>query len=97
MTERNDLSRRSLLRTTGLAVTARLFPRAVGIASAALQDSAPTLQPGQTRADFPVSDVTRRLSTSMREARSHALPEEVVEHAKRHILDTLAAIVSGAE
>jgi len=38
-----------------------------------------------------------RLSTYMSEARDRALPDEVVERAKRHILDTLAAVVSGSE
>src|SRR4030095_13672135 len=37
------------------------------------------------------------LSTYMSEARNRALPEAVVEKAKHHILDTFAAIISGAE
>src|SRR5690242_18481189 len=52
---------------------------------------------GQTEADRPVSDVMRRLSAYMSEARGRALPDEVVERAKRHILDALAAMVSGSE
>ena len=44
-----------------------------------------------------VSPVTMRLSTYMSEARLRALPGAVVEAAKHHILDTLAAMVSGAE
>lgn len=97
MAERHAVSRRSVLRSAGLVATAAMFPRAVGIAKTALQENRPTLQPGQTRADFPVSDVIRRLSTYMSEARDRALPDEVGEHAKRHILDTFAAMVSGAE
>jgi 2-methylcitrate dehydratase PrpD len=38
-----------------------------------------------------------RLSTYMSEARSRALPEEVVEKTKQHVLDTLAAVISGSE
>ncbi len=37
------------------------------------------------------------LSTYMADAAERALPAEVVEHAKHHIVDTLAAMISGAE
>jgi 2-methylcitrate dehydratase PrpD len=37
-----------------------------------------------------------RLSTYMSEAATRALPPEVVEKTKRHILDTIAAMISGA-
>jgi 2-methylcitrate dehydratase PrpD len=38
-----------------------------------------------------------RLSSYMSDARSRALPDEVTEKAKHHILDTFAAMVSGSE
>ena len=38
-----------------------------------------------------------RLSTYMSEARTRALPEEVVEQVKYHLLDTLASMVSGSD
>src|SRR5271167_190519 len=38
-----------------------------------------------------------RLSTYMSEASGRALPAEVVEKAKHHILDTFAAMISGSE
>jgi 2-methylcitrate dehydratase PrpD len=44
-----------------------------------------------------VSDTTRRLSEYMAAARNAPLPPAVVEKTKHHILDTLAAMVSGAE
>ncbi len=44
----------------------------------------------------PTSDLTGRLARYMAEARTRALPERVVVAAKQRILDTLAAIVSGA-
>jgi 2-methylcitrate dehydratase PrpD len=44
-----------------------------------------------------VSPVMAKLSAYMSEARSRALPEEVTEKVKQHILDTLAAMVSGSE
>src|SRR3984893_12691501 len=44
-----------------------------------------------------VSRVMGKLSTYMSEARDRKLPDEVVEKAKHHIVDTLAAMVSGSE
>jgi len=38
-----------------------------------------------------------KLGNYMAEAAGRALPEEVIEKAKHHILDTLAAMISGAE
>jgi 2-methylcitrate dehydratase PrpD len=43
------------------------------------------------------SPVTTKLSTYMSEARGRTLPGEVIEKAKHHILDTFAAMISGAE
>src|SRR5580704_11020369 len=37
------------------------------------------------------------LSAYMSEAASRALPDEVADQAKHHLLDTLAAMVSGAQ
>src|SRR5215831_965163 len=45
----------------------------------------------------PPSAVMTGLSTYMSEARNRGLPEAVLEKAKHHILDTFAAIISGAE
>jgi 2-methylcitrate dehydratase PrpD len=44
-----------------------------------------------------VSPVMVSLSTYMSEARDRALPESVVREATHHILDTVAAMVSGSE
>lgn len=43
------------------------------------------------------SDVMDALSAYMTEAHGRALPEEVGEQAKRHLLDTLAAMISGSD
>jgi 2-methylcitrate dehydratase PrpD len=48
-------------------------------------------------AETPVSAVTTRLSTYMSEAAGRALPADVVEKTKHHILDTFAAMISGAD
>jgi 2-methylcitrate dehydratase PrpD len=44
-----------------------------------------------------VSPVMAKLSTYMSEAAGRALPDEVVEKAKHHILDTFAAMISGSD
>src|SRR5260370_20328886 len=41
--------------------------------------------------------VMNALSTYMGAAPTRALPEEVTEHAKHHLLDTIAAMISGSE
>jgi 2-methylcitrate dehydratase PrpD len=43
------------------------------------------------------SAAIERLSSYMSEAHGHALPAEVAEKAKEHILDTFAAMISGVE
>src|SRR6185312_12381077 len=47
-------------------------------------------------AETSVSAVTTRLSTYMSDAGTRALPAEVAEKTKHHILDTFAAMISGA-
>src|SRR6202790_938095 len=44
-----------------------------------------------------ISPVMAKLSTYMSEAAGRALPDEVVEKAKHHILDTFAAMISGSD
>jgi 2-methylcitrate dehydratase PrpD len=43
-----------------------------------------------------VSPVMARLSSYMSEARDRALPDDVAEKTKHHVLDTIAAMVSGS-
>jgi 2-methylcitrate dehydratase PrpD len=50
-----------------------------------------------TSAAQNVSPVMAKLSTYMSDARDKKLPDEVIEKAKQHILDTFAAMVSGSE
>jgi 2-methylcitrate dehydratase PrpD len=82
------LTRRSLLELAGLAfATSAIPPGVVAANAAASQDVA-------TQGASPVMD---KLSKYMSEAGERALPDEVVEKAKHHILDTLAAMISGSE
>src|SRR5216683_2230241 len=75
----------------GLNLTRRnLLQRASWVAAAAVPCSA-------VMAADSVSPATARLSSYMSEARNRALPDEVIEKSKHHILDTFAAMVSGSE
>ena len=56
-----------------------------------------TALPVRLRAANPPSPVILKLGNYMAEAARRSLPEEVIEKTKHHILDTLAAMVSGAE
>ena len=67
----------------------RLLQRAGGLIAAAF-----TTRVG--RADEPVSPTMIRLSTYMSEAAGRALPDEILEKTKHHILDTFAAMISGS-
>src|SRR5580658_796174 len=49
------------------------------------------------RAAAPASQAMTTLSTYMSEAWNRPLPDEVIEKAKHHILDTFAAMISGSE
>jgi 2-methylcitrate dehydratase PrpD len=44
-----------------------------------------------------VSPVMEKLSSYMSEARNRALPDNVVQETEHHVLDTIAAMVSGSE
>jgi 2-methylcitrate dehydratase PrpD len=53
--------------------------------------------PRVTAADSPTGPVMHRLSAYMSEAPARPLPAEVIVKAKHHVLDTVAAMVSGTE
>ena len=80
-------------------VSRRLALRgAVGAVGAALVAALPRAARSQsdTKASPTTADLTGRLARYMADARMRALPERVVVAAKQRVLDTLAAIVSGA-
>ena len=49
---------------------------------------------GEAPVAGPVSPVMRRVSLYISHALKNPLPENVVEHAKHHLIDTLSAMVS---
>ena len=76
------IPRRKVLQGAGCAIAAAAFPSMRVIG-------------GQSAS--PVSAIMSRLSAYMAEASGRALPGDVVENAKQHILDTFAAMISGSE
>jgi 2-methylcitrate dehydratase PrpD len=82
------LTRRSLFELTGLALATAALPSGVTIAEPSAEGGSATQNAGP---------VMEKLSSYMSEASGRALPDEVVEKAKHHILDTLAAMISGSE
>jgi 2-methylcitrate dehydratase PrpD len=59
--------------------------------------AAATALPMRAFAADPPSATMTKLSTYMADAANRALPDDVIERAKHHILDTFAAMISGAE
>jgi 2-methylcitrate dehydratase PrpD len=59
--------------------------------------AATALPLGRTAGAQPAGPVMAALSAYMAGARERALPDEVVEKTKQHVLDTFAAMLSGSE
>src|SRR5215813_6243857 len=55
------------------------------------------LPPARAFAQSGINPPMQTLSAYMAAAGSRPLPDEVAEHAKHHMLDTLAAMISGSE
>lgn len=83
----SSLRRRDLLEFAGLAIVAAALPSQ--IASASTSETRRSSQPN-------VSSVMETLSRYMSEAAGRALPDEIAERTKQHILDTFAAMISGS-
>ena len=90
------ITRRSLLELAGLTVASSAFPRMLVMGQSA-PEGAKAAAEGATHAADAISPTMARLSAYMSEAGGRALPDEVVEKTKQHILDTFAAIISGSE
>ena len=82
------LTRRNLLELAGLAFATTALPPALATTGA-------SGEPDESVQG--VSPTMDKLSRYMSEASERALPDEVIEKAKHHILDTLAAMISGSE
>lgn len=85
---RPSLTRRNLFEFAGLAIATAAFP---------LETSLRGASPLGASSQQKISPIMETLSAYMSEARGRALPEEAAEKTKQHILDTLAAMISGSE
>lgn len=88
----DDMSRRAMLKNSVIVAAAALVPAAKAAAAVERVTSEPT--PARRA---PANDVMATLVTYMRAAQTRTVPSDAAEHTKRHILDTLAAMVSGAD
>src|SRR5580693_5030930 len=85
--DRVTVTRRHLIKLGGLSsLLGALTPGLAKAASFFYLDEAPQA----------VSHVMQQLSTYMGAASTRALPDDVIEKAKQHILDTFAAMISGS-
>src|SRR6185312_11144128 len=92
MTEKSprEISRRAMLQTMAAATATAALPLSVTAAMA--QE-----QPPKTKPNLDNSAVTAKLVAYMSAAGAAELPEEAQEKTKHHVLDTIAAMVSGVD
>jgi len=88
-----NVGRRRLLKQAGAAMVAAAFRPWPAFSAGQSPDGADQSLDGAEK----ISPAMIRLSTYMSEARTRALPEDVVEQVKYHLLDTLASMVSGSD
>jgi 2-methylcitrate dehydratase PrpD len=88
------LTRRDVLQRAGWAIAAATLPSVPQAAAMAQARSPVQSTPDDAHA---VSEITNRLASYMSAAGDRELPNNVLEQAKWHILDTIAAMVSGSE
>jgi 2-methylcitrate dehydratase PrpD len=92
-----NLTRRSLFQRVGVAIAAATLPPGAAMSAAPAGPVQANQPQSPGKGGKAISPVMATLSTYMSEAGSRALPDEVVEKAKQHILDTLAAMISGSD
>ena len=92
---KSSLTRRNLMKGAGAIMAAASIPswRSEAASHLSQKNAAASVPAGYPSA----ADVTAQLSAYMAEAGERALPAEVAEKAKQHILDTIAAMISGAD
>jgi 2-methylcitrate dehydratase PrpD len=81
------VTRRRLIKLSGLSTVFAAFPPSLAEATSFFRPD----EPPQA-----VSPVMQQLSAYMGAAATRTLPDEVVEKAKQHVLDTFAAMISGS-
>src|SRR5246127_3147514 len=84
---RAPVTRRHWIKLSGMSTVLAALPSGFAKAASFLR----------TDEEQGVSPIMQQLSAYMSAAGTRALPDEVVEKAKQHILDTFAAMISGSE
>ena len=87
--KQGKVSRRRVLQGVGSALAVSALPMETALAA--------PVQAGGGAARPSTPSVMPTLSAYMSDAATRALPADAIEHTKHHILDTLAAMVSGTE
>ena len=87
------ISRRTLFELAGAAVASAALPAGVALAQTPETSAAKQAPPASSETS---GQIITKLSAYMSEAATRPLPDEVVEKAKQHILDTFAAMISGS-
>jgi len=87
--DESTLTRRSLLELAGLALASTVLPTDLAVAGPLAKQEPAAPSQG-------ISPIMEQLSGYMSEAYAHAIPDDVSEIAKHHILDTFAAMISGS-
>jgi hypothetical protein len=94
-----DYTRRWLVNASGAAILSNVVPvtaPSAQTAAAAPRSSPPELSTDPATDSPPVSPVTTALADYVAKALDRELPPAVVARTKLHVLDTLAAMVSGS-
>jgi 2-methylcitrate dehydratase PrpD len=94
-----DYTRRWLVNASGAAILSNVVPvtaSSAQTAAAAPRSSPPELSTDPATDSPPVSPVTTALADYVAKALDRELPAAVVARTKLHVLDTLAAMVSGS-
>src|SRR6266853_231591 len=94
-----DHTRRWLINASGAAILSKALP--VPASHAQTAAAAPQITPGDASADptmdkTPISPVTTALADHVARTLDRELPAAVVAKTKLHVLDTIAAMVSGS-
>jgi 2-methylcitrate dehydratase PrpD len=99
MSDEPDCTRRWLINASGAAILSNAVPATVSNAQTAATEpkSAPTESYGDpTAASTAISPVTSALADYVANTLDRELPAAVVARTKLHVLDTIAAMVSGS-
>src|SRR5258708_23665834 len=98
MTNDPDHTRRWLINVSGAALLSNVLPLAPAFAQGApaAKPAAPKEAAEETGKEPPLSPVTVALANYISTALDRELPAPVVAKTKMHVLDTIAAMISGS-